>query len=530
MGGALSALPKRKELQMSHLRSKSLLKGSAEDIAARQRKVRNSALLLGGMVIGVGLLRARRRWKERRSADVPTAEPGLPIMSLVDTIGFIADIPMPNLAKGVIKRRKQVVGMAEAMNLEKRAVRRMQLLHEKYGPGPVLLKIPVRNQAVILEPAHVHDVLNNSPEPFATASSEKKAALSHFEPYGALISHGLERAERRRFNEQVLQSECPIHSLAGRFREVVAQEVQELVAGTSPTGEFGWDDFSEAWFRTVRRVVLGDSARHDRSFHRLLTKLRYDANWAFLKPRRDHLRKAFLEQLRAHLDRAEPGSLASVIASAPKDERTKPEHQVPQWLFAFDPAGMATNRALALLAAHPEQARRAHHEIEAERGGEQRLPFLRAAILESLRLWPTTPLILRQTTRKTRWEAGTMPAGSGVAIFAPYFHRDDRNLVFANRFSPDIWFQDPPAGGWPLVPFSGGPGICPAKNLVLLLGSNFLAELLDGRQFGLSGPERLDPDELPATFDHYSMRYRLSGFPAGDADRASARQGATGQM
>ena len=41
-------------------------------------------------------------------------------------------------------------------------------------------------------------------------------------------------------------------------------------------------------------------------------------------------------------------------------------------------------------------------------------PFARAMVQESLRLWPTTPLILRRTTADTDWGGRTLPAGSGV--------------------------------------------------------------------------------------------------------------------
>jgi len=43
------------------------------------------------------------------------------------------------------------------------------------------------------------------------------------------------------------------------------------------------------------------------------------------------------------------GKLASIVASTPASAQTYPVEQVPQWLFAFDAAGMAAFRALALL-------------------------------------------------------------------------------------------------------------------------------------------------------------------------------------
>jgi cytochrome P450 len=78
-------------------------------------------------------------------------------------------------------------------------------------------------------------------------------------------------------------------------------------------------------------------------------------------------------------------------------------------------------------------------------------------------------MILRQTTCETRWEGAAMPAGTGILIFAPFFHRDDARLPYAHTFHPDLWLEDDPdvkgnpPRDWPLVPFSGGPGICPGR-------------------------------------------------------------------
>ena len=54
---------------------------------------------------------------------------------------------------------------------------------------------------------------------------------------------------------------------------------------------------------------------------------------------------------------------------------------------------MSTFRALAVLASLPGHAQAARDEA---RRHDPELPYLRAAILESVRLWPTTPAILRQ--------------------------------------------------------------------------------------------------------------------------------------
>ena len=60
-----------------------------------------------------------------------------------------------------------------------------------------------------------------------------------------------------------------------------------------------------------------------------------------------------------------------------------------------------------------------------------------------------------------------------------------------------------------MVPFSGGPGICPGRHLVLLLTSNFMAEIVRQRSIELTSHE-LEPGNLPALLDNFSLEFQLS--------------------
>lgn len=448
------------------------------------------------------------RW--RRAASGSRTRSLLPTATVAEAIGIVAGVIGPTLAKGVIIRRPRMVALVDRLDLDTRAVRRMQRLRGKYR-GPLLIG-PVRGRywALILSPDHVQRILHGSPEPFATASAEKIAALSHFEPKGSLISQGADRAERRAFNEAILETDRPVHAMASTFVAVVEQEAHELLRTVDRAGELTWSTFATTWFRIVRRIVFGDAARDDHEITELIARLRSHANWAFLWPKHTNLRDRFLNRLSQLLARAEPGSLAAAIATYPQTDATAPAHQVPQWLFAFDPAGMTTFRALALLASHPDQAARAREEIRnARTTGAQNLRYVRACVLESLRLWPTAPLVLRQSIEDTQWDDGLMPSQTGIIIFAPFFHRDDERLPFAHRFAPEVWLQERPAEQWPLIPFSEGPARCPGRQLVELLTSTMLRALLDGRTLRLTVPPRLDPVRLPGTLNNYTQRFAI---------------------
>ncbi|MFD5823074.1 cytochrome P450 [Nesterenkonia xinjiangensis] len=466
----------------------------------------------------------------------------LPRATRAETALILRDVLAPMAAKGPIVRRPGVVAAVERLDLEARAVRRVQALSEKYGRGPLLVPLPGRPLALVLDPDHVHRILDQTPEPFAAAETLKRRALQHFQPGVSLISHGGDRAVRRHLNEMVLDPDHPVHRMAEVFLPVVHEETDQMLAEIDGDGgALDWERFSRTWFRIVRRLVMGDSAREDEDFTALLDDLRQRGNLAFLRPVDEEAREEFLSRIQDALDRAEPGSLAAVMSEvhaqgAPGEfdaDGGKPAHQVPQWLFAFDPAGMATFRALALLASHPARLRTARIQLEDESGEDApTLELLRATVLEALRLWPTTPLILRETTMEVEFEHGIMPAGVSVLIFAPFFHRDERRLDFAHRFAPEIWEErmsqsgqhepqhevrrdgqreDSPAQGeWPLMPFSLGTGICPGRQLVLLITSSMLARVLEGHEVDLLSHSLGREKELPSLLDPYALEFRLT--------------------
>ncbi|MGW6937273.1 cytochrome P450 [Lentzea sp. NPDC054927] len=390
------------------------------------------------------------------------------IASRLDTGRALATVLLPTLAKGVVVRRPGVMALAEKVQSDATAISTMRKLRDRYGPEPLRLRITGRSVVLLIDPADVARLLAESPEPFSLATKEKNAALEHFQPHGVIVSRGEERERRRAFNERVLRPQhVPVEA-------IVRDEADLLVRHAMSTGELTWDGFVQAWWRIVRRIVLGAGARSDEQLTDDLKALRQNANWAYLHPRQRGLRERFERRLREHLDRREQDSLAAVAT---------PEElagQVPHWLFAFDAAGIVTMRALAM-------------------GGNGM-----NGVLESARLWPTTPVILRESTKNTQWHGTWLPAGTTFIVFTPFFHRDPDRLPFADQYAPELWDgpRDPA-----IVPFSGGPGECPGRDLVLVTAGTMLDVLT----------EHLDltamPAPLPKTLNHFGLRMTVT--PAG---------------
>jgi cytochrome P450 len=453
------------------------------------------------------------------TAPTPATPGRVPEASVADSARVTAGVLLPLVSRGLIVRRPPVVAAAAKLDLDRRAVQELQRLRDRYGTGPVRVKLPAKDLAVVLDPDDVHRILDGSPDPFAADTQEKKAALGHFQPAGVLASAPEDRPDRRRFNEQALDTGNPVHRLAPSLTTAMREETDELAAEALRAGELTWDAFIATWWRVVRRVVFGAGARNDHALTDQLGALRAKANWAYLARKDEDLRARFHERIAGHLRRAEPGSLAGLMAQLPADAHTRVEQQVPQWLFAYDPGGIAAWRALALLATHADHRATAFGEVDAGRNADAppTYPNLRASVLDGLRLWPTTPGVLRQTTEETTWATGTLPAGTSLVIFAPFFHRDDTRLAYADRFAPELWVEEAGTGragpahdGWPLIPFSAGPVVCPGRELVLLTTSTVMAGLLERLDVRLHPSGGLRPDEpMPSLLDPFRLRFAV---------------------
>jgi cytochrome P450 len=426
--------------------------------------------------------------------------------SVLDTVRVAAQVVAPTLATGIIKRRPRMMALAQKFQVDRSAIKLLQRLRGKYGEGPLRLRVVGRGVVLLLSPKDVGGLLAQSPHPFSPATKEKKASLRCFQPHGVLISQGQCRAKRRRLNETVLQPGQPVHELASPWAQIVQAEAGHMLRHP---GELNWGLFNEHWWRVVRRVVLGGDTSADREITDLLARLRLDANWAYAHPARKRVQARFLQLVQRQVDLKRPGGLAAKLAGVPVDHDVDAPGQLPHWLFAFDAAGIVTLRALALLAVHPAEAEQSRSGLDGlDLSKPHQLPYLRACVLESVRLWPTTPALLRES--RTDTDGGW--AGTMWVIYAPLFHRDAQRLPYADRFVPEIWLDDRAQNNPALVPFSAGPAVCPGRNLVLFTASTMLANLLQNKNYELRGPAAslMSPDQLPATLDNFSLRFGLT--------------------
>ncbi|MCW3013159.1 MAG: cytochrome, partial [Solirubrobacterales bacterium] len=330
----------------------------------------------------------------------------LPTASLIDTVQFNQAVIVPNAVQGLFRRRSRPVAVATKLDIDGRAIRLMGGLRERYAPGPVWIRVMADKVLLCLDVDDVARALDGSPHPFASDPAAKKKGMGHFQPDALTLSRGELWANRRAFTEAVLETPAEVHALAGDFLDVVVEEVDTL---QDAVGEHGTLDY-EAWHamfrRLVRRVVLGDSAADDEELSTLLGTLMSEANGLPSEPSASYA--PYTERLSAYVQAAEPGSLTSLIAGAPSDPDTRVEGQVTHWLFALqDTLAVNALRALALLCTHPRQRAIVAGELEGVQA-----PYLAACLQEAMRLFPTTPLLSRETLVEVAWHGATVPAGT----------------------------------------------------------------------------------------------------------------------
>jgi cytochrome P450 len=430
---------------------------------------------------------------------------GATVASTVDTARVLTRVLGPVIAQGVVNRRPAVTARAERQGWDGRAVRVLDDLRRRYGDGPLVLRLPGRRLALVLTAEDAGRMLAGTPDPFAAATTEKQAALRHFQPDGVLISTGAVRRDRRAFNEAALDTGQAMHRLAGPVTRVVDDEVDRL--GDEP--DLAWSGYAKVHARVVRRVVLGDPAGDDHHLTDLLDRLRRRANWAYGRPQAPNLRDELHARIDGYLATAAPDCLASVVAATPAAADVHPAGQIPHWLFAYDALGATTFRALAVIATDPSVRSALAGELTPEPAHR---PHLAAAILETLRLWPTTLVLLRQTTEPTHWRGRTLPAGTTLIAHSSYLHRDSTRGTAADRFSLQPWLDASADADPGLVPFSAGPARCPGRDLVTFTGATLLAAVLSRYDITLRRPH-LDPQRLPMALDHFRIRLELQPRP-----------------
>lgn len=435
--------------------------------------------------------------------------------SLLDSLRFNLLHVLPLGLQGTFRKRPFWVRVVGRLHPDPLGMRFVKRLKAKYNSAFVDLRMLTRRTRLILDPTGVREVLDRSPDAYADPPS-KRSGMSVFQPSAVTVSRQPEWEVRRRFNDLVLSA-----AVASPLDEHVLSVVRDEVGRWHARGtdRLVWADLQEIFDRVALRVIFGDAARDDRLLLNALDALMYRANRVLFR-RRDRRTLAALDAgIRRHQERADANSLVGVGQRVLREPQHWPEGklppaevvraagQVPHWMFAMkDTVTANVASALALLATHPETARAVRAALApgpATAAALHVATLLEGCVQEAMRLWPTTPMLLREAV-----SAGVLGEGHGpglqVLIWNAATHRDRDTAPDADRFNPHRW-----AVAVPPVQFNhlgGGRQVCAGKRLALFLAKAVLAELVARARVTLDRPRLAPRTLLPEAFDWFSFR------------------------
>jgi cytochrome P450 len=213
-----------------------------------------------------------------------------------------------------------------------------------------------------------------------------------------------------------------------------------------------------------------------------------------------------------HLDRLRPpaarqfSQLARQAFAYTADLHAGGESMDRRWFSGCEHLADTVYRTLALLGSHPAHRLAAQQEVDTVLGTDLPgntsapcLPFLRRALVETLRLYPPHPLISRRVVQDVVIGGYRMPAGM-LALVSPWLiQRDARYYPASLDYNPNRWIDastnslpacsndlSAPSDSRPAFtyfPFGGGARSCPVETLAWTAGVIMVAIELQSQPF-----------------------------------------------
>ncbi|MDX3536745.1 cytochrome P450 [Streptomyces sp. MB09-01] len=138
-----------------------------------------------------------------------------------------------------------------------------------------------------------------------------------------------------------------------------------------------------------------------------------------------------------------------------------------------------------LLTLHPYVTKRLHRELDEVLGGRlagpdtfPRLPYTRAVLLETMRVYPVVALLTRASSTDVDLGGHLFPTGTDFFFSAYLLHHDPTVFPDPDRFDPDRWTSPAgPAVRRAFIPFGAGKRKCIGDSLALTQATVILSAI-----------------------------------------------------
>ena len=426
--------------------------------------------------------------------------------------------PMPQARRGR-------VSFLRYLRLFRRDILSAQPAH-LYRAKMAEFRTPFFTSYLMNEPDLVEEVLKARPEDFPK-SGRVEAGLRPLLGQSVFLTNGAAWERQRR----IIDPAFGASTLADRFPAILGAAQDGIEA--TPTGEIDIEPLAskmaaDVIFRSLFSKPISDHVATRtfeafQAFQRAQPMLTPLALWrlpgAGLWHRRGVRRAAseirslirtlvderLEEMARGHA----PDDLATALLSA-KDPVTgsgfSRDEMVDQvaifYLAGHETSAAALSWALYLLACHPGHQARVRDEAQSFSKGPQfkglrGLPHTRNVFRETLRLYPSVPMMVRETTQDETFRKRLARKGTQLVLSPWHMHRNERLWSNPHDFDPDRWATETPKGAY--MPFSAGPRTCPGAGLAMAEGVTHLSLLVSAFDIEPFG-------EAPVPLAHLTVR------------------------
>lgn len=169
--------------------------------------------------------------------------------------------------------------------------------------------------------------------------------------------------------------------------------------------------------------------------------------------------------------------------------------EVDTFMFeGHDTTTAALTWTLCMLGLHPEIQETVYEELNGIFGNSERpevfadfgeMKVLDRVIKETLRLYPSVPIIGRTLSEEVQLDEYILPKGCTVTIEIAHLHRDERFFPDSYRFDPDRFLPENTVGRHPFayLPFSAGARNCIGQKFAILEEKAILSAIIRRYRF-----------------------------------------------
>ncbi|XP_048402526.1 cytochrome P450 4V2-like [Stegostoma tigrinum] len=182
--------------------------------------------------------------------------------------------------------------------------------------------------------------------------------------------------------------------------------------------------------------------------------------------------------------------LSAVDEDGKKLSQQDVREEVDTFMFeGHDTTATSINWTLYLLGTHPDVQKKVHEELDDVFGNSDRLAtmedlkhlhFLQCVIKESLRLFPSVPIIGRTLLENCYIGGFNVPKGVNALLIPYALHRDPKHFPDPEEFRPERFLQENSrkVNPYAFIPFSAGVRNCIGQKFALMEEKVMLSSIL----------------------------------------------------